>query len=109
MKSQVVSVNQMQKLRELSDLYGVPIRTDEASMAFWSLNIGNDGTGVYDVLMENKGFPENEDWAQYGNKNCCVWLLFKTPVFTLQDIMQLLPAKIARAGFDYYLFIYKCG
>ena len=102
----VLSVNQMQKLKELSDLYGVPIDTDKASMAFWNFNIGNDGTNAYDILMENNDFPSNEDWAQYGNKNCCVWLLFKTPVFTSQDIIELLPHEVTDYA-DYQLLIDK--
>ena len=89
MKNQVLSIEQMQKLKELG------VDTSNASMHFLYMPTAKSiMSGVYEVDDEPEIFV-----SQHGVNH-------EHPTFTLQDIIELLPAKIQR-NTEYDLTIYK--
>ena len=101
----VLSVNQMQKLKELG------IDTSKASMAVYNIYAGEEKE--YDILAANGAFAEKQEHDRFGYGIHNVVSFDKKPVFTLQDIIELLPytfdnfyLKIYR-GINMYYFIYE--
>ena len=100
-----LSVNQMQKLKELG------IDTSKASMAVYNIYAGEEKE--YDILAANGAFAEKQEHDRFGYGIHNVVSFDKKPVFTLQDIVELLPytfdnfyLKIYR-GINMYYFIYE--
>ena len=98
MKNQVLSIEQMQKLKELG------VDTSKASMAVYNIYAGEHKE--YDILAANGAFAEKQEHDRFGYGIHNVVSFDKKPVFTLQDIVELLPAKIQRNA-EYDLTIYK--
>ena len=105
MKNQVLSIEQMQKLKELG------VDTSKASMAVYNIYAGEEKE--YDILAANGAFAEKQEHDRLGYGIHNVVSFDKKPVFTLQDIIELLPytfdnfyLKIYR-GINMYYFIYE--
>lgn len=105
MKNQVLSIEQMQKLKELG------VDTSKASMAVYNIYAGEQKE--YDILAANGSFAEKQEHDRFGYGIHNVVSFDKKPVFTLQDIVELLPytfdnfyLKIYR-GINMYYFIYE--
>ena len=105
MKNQVLSIEQMQKLKELG------VDTSKASMAVYNIYAGEQKE--YDILAANGAFAEKQEHDRFGYGIHNVVSFDKKPVFTLQDIIELLPytfdnfyLKIYR-GINMYYFIYE--
>lgn len=98
----VLSVNQMQKLKELG------IDTSKASMAVYSIYAGEEKE--YDILAANGAFYEEQEGEQerdsLGYRIHNVVSCDKMPVFTSQDIIELLPHEVTDYT-DYQLLINK--
>lgn len=75
MESQVLSIEQMQELEELS------INTSKASM-FWYID------GKFKQLIPCSNQDTIGDWTNQYGENCII------PTFTLQDILEMLPKSI---------------
>jgi len=87
MKNQVLSIEHMQKLKELG------IDTSKASMCYISKYPSCDFDDGDSIVVVSKDFNKRL-YNEFG------------PAFTLQDIIDLLPAKIQRNA-EYDLTIYK--
>lgn len=87
MKNQVLSIEQMQKLKELG------VDTSKASMCYISKYPSCDFDDGDSIVVVSKDFNKRL-YNEFG------------PAFTLQDIIELLPAKIQR-NTEYDLTIYK--
>ena len=87
MKNQVLSIEQMQKLKELG------VDTSKASMSYISKCPSCDFDDGDSIVVVSKDFNKRL-YNEFG------------PAFTLQDIIELLPAKIQR-NTEYDLTIYK--
>ena len=105
MKNQVLSIEQMHKLKELG------VDTSKASMAVYNIYAGEQKE--YDILAANGAFAEKQEHDRFGYGIHNVVSFDKKPVFTLQDIIELLPytfdnfyLKIYR-GINMYYFIYE--
>lgn len=105
MKNQVLSIEQMQKLKELG------VDTSKASMAVYNIYAGEEKE--YGILAANGAFAEKQEHDRFGYGIHNVVSFDKKPVFTLQDIIELLPytfdnfyLKIYR-GINMYYFIYE--
>ena len=105
MKNQVLSIEQMRKLKELG------VDTSKASMAVYNIYAGEQKE--YDILAANRAFAEKQEHDRFGYGIHNVVSFDKKPVFTLQDIIELLPytfdnfyLKIYR-GINMYYFIYE--
>jgi len=99
MKNQVLSIEQMQKLKELG------IDTSEASMAVYNIYAGEQKE--YDILAANGAFAEKQEHDRFGYGIHNVVSFDKKPVFTLQDIVELLPTTIHTDGGFFYLTIMR--
>ena len=87
MENQVLSIEQMQKLKEL----GVDI--NKASMAIYNIYAGEEKE--YDILSSNGAFSEKQEHDRFGYGIHNIVAFDKKPVFTLQDIIELLPKSIS--------------
>ena len=95
MKNQVLGIEQMQKLKELG------VDTSKASMAVYNIYAGEQKE--YGILAANGAFAEKQEHDRFGYGIHNIVAFDKKPVFTLQDIIELLPNT-----FDgYYLNIYR--
>ena len=82
MKNQVLSIEQMQKLKELG------VDTSKASMAVYNIYAGEQKE--YDILAANGAFAEKQEHDRFGYGIHNVVSFDKKPVFTLQDIIESL-------------------
>ena len=82
MKNQVLSIEQMRKLKELG------VNTSKASMAVYNIYAGEQKE--YDILAANGAFAEKQEHDRFGYGIHNVVSFDKKPVFTLQDIIELL-------------------
>lgn len=94
----VLSFEQMQKLKELG------IDTSKASMAVYNIYAGEEKE--YDILAVNGAFAEKQEHDIFGYGIHNVVSFDKKPVFTLQDIIELLPREVTDYA-DYQLLINK--
>ena len=86
MKNQVLSIEQMRKLKELG------VDTSKASMAVYNIYAGEQKE--YDILAANGAFAEKQEHDRFGYGIHNVVSFDKKPVFTLQDLIELLPKSI---------------
>ena len=86
MKNQVLSIDQMQKLKELG------VDTSKASMAVYNIYAGEQKE--YDILAANGAFAEKQEHDRFGYGIHNVVSFDKKPVFTLQDIIDRYYLKI---------------
>ena len=98
MKNQVLSIEQMQKLKELG------VDTSKASMAVYNIYAGEQKE--YDILAANGAFAEKQEHDRFGYGIHNVVSFDKKPVFTSQDIIELLPHEVTDYA-DYQLLIDK--
>ncbi len=98
MKNQVLSIEQMQKLKELG------VDPSKASMAVYNIYAGEQKE--YDILAANGAFAEKQEHDRFGYGIHNVVSFDKKPVFTLQDIIELLPREVTDYA-DYQLLINK--
>ena len=97
----VLSFERMQKLKELG------IDTDKASMAICDIYAGEGGDDkVYDILLQNNVYSEKFERDALGYPIHSIVIFNKTPVFTSQDIIELLPREVTDSA-DYQLLIDK--
>ena len=89
MKNQVLSIEQMQKLKELG------VDTSKASMAVYNIYAGDQKE--YDILAANGAFAEKQEHDRFGYGIHNVVSFDKKPVFTLQDIVELLTDDVQKA------------
>ena len=82
----VLSTEQMTRLKELG------VDTSIASMAIYDIYAG--GNKVYDIIASNGAFPEDQEYDRFGYGIHSAVAFCKKPVFTLQDIIELLPKSI---------------
>lgn len=93
-----LSFEQMQKLKELG------IDTSKASMAVYNIYAGEEKE--YDILAANGVFAEKQEHDRFGYGIHNVVSFDKKPVFTSQDIIELLPCEVTDYA-DYQLLINK--
>ena len=86
MENQVLSIDQMQKLKEL----GVDI--SKASMCY--VFFESDGSKYTDIVVHDESCYE-------------MACMNPIPTFTLQDMIELIPSKVKYEGKSYYLSIDK--
>ena len=82
----VLSIEQMTKLKELG------VDTSKASMAIYNIYAGEEKE--YDILSSNGAFPEKQEHDRFGYGIHNIVAFDKKTVFTLQDIIELLPKSI---------------
>ena len=82
----VLSTEQMTRLKELG------VDTSIASMAIYDIYAG--GNKVYDIIASNGAFPEDQEYDRFGYGIHSAVAFCKKPVFTLQDIIELLPKRL---------------
>ena len=97
MKNQVLSIEQMRKLKELG------VDTSKASMAVYNIYAGEQKE--YDILAANGAFAEKQEHDRFGYGIHNVVSFDKKTVFTLQDIIELLPKKIRDFELNWYMNI----
>ena len=95
MENQVLSLEQMNQLKELG------VDTSRASMAIYSIYAGEEKE--YNILAANGVFAEKQEHDRFGYGIHNVVSFDKKPVFTSQDIIELLPREVT----DYKLLINK--
>ena len=93
----VLSIEQMTKLKELG------VDTSIASMAIYDIYAGENK--VYDIIASNGAFPEDQEYDRFGYGIYSAVAFCKKPVFTLQDIVELLPVQIINCNEIYLLKI----
>ena len=98
MENQVLSLEQMNQLKELG------VDTSRASMAIYSIYAGEEKE--YNILAANGVFAEKQEHDRFGYGIHNVVSFDKKPVFTSQDIIELLPREVADSA-DYQLLINK--
>ena len=86
MENQVLTIEQMKQLKE----FGVD--TSKASMAIYNIYAGEEKE--YDILSSNGAFSEKQEHDRFGYGIHNIVAFDKKPVFTLQDIIELLPKSI---------------
>ena len=86
MENQVLNIEQMKQLKE----FGVD--TSKASMAVYNIYAGEQKE--YDILAANGAFAEKQEHDRFGYGIHNIVAFDKKPVFTLQDIIELLPATL---------------
>ena len=101
----VLTIEQMNRLKELG------VDTSIASMAIYDIYAGENK--VYDIIASNGAFPEDQEYDRFGYGIYSAVAFCKKPVFTLQDIIELLPytfngyyLEICKSSIAYY-FIYE--
>lgn len=98
----VLSIEQMTRLKELG------VDTSKASMAIYDIYAG--GNKVYDIIASNGAFPEDQEYDRFGYGIHSAVAFCKKPVFTLQDIIELLPIEnidIRRNCHERWIMSYK--
>ena len=98
MENQVLSLEQMNQLKELG------VDTSRASMAIYSIYAGEEKE--YNILAANGVFAEKQEHDRFGYGIHNVVSFDKKPVFTSQDIIELLPREVTDYA-DYQLLIDK--
>ncbi len=98
MENQVLSLEQMNQLKELG------VDTSRASMAIYSIYAGEEKE--YNILAANGVFAEKQEHDRFGYGIHNVVSFDKKPVFTSQDIIELLPLEVTDYA-DYQLLINK--
>ena len=98
MENQVLSLEQMNQLKELG------VDTSRASMAIYSIYAGEEKE--YNILAANGVFAEKQEHDRFGYGIHNVVSFDKKPVFTSQDIIDLLPREVTDCA-DYQLLINK--
>ena len=98
MENQVLSLEQMNQLKELG------VDTSRASMAIYSIYAGEEKE--YNILAANGVFAEKQEHDRFGYGIHNVVSFDKKPVFTSQDIIELLPHEVTDSA-DYQLLIDK--
>ena len=98
MENQVLSLEQMNQLKELG------VDTSRASMAIYSIYAGEEKE--YNILAANGVFAEKQEHDRFGYGIHNVVSFDKKPVFTSQDIIELLPREVTDYA-DYQLLINK--
>ena len=98
MENQVLSLEQMNQLKELG------VDTSRASMAIYSIYAGEEKE--YNILAANGVFAEKQEHDRFGYGIHNVVSFDKKPVFTSQDIIELLPREVTDSA-DYQLLINK--
>lgn len=91
----VLSIEQMNQLKE----FGVD--TSKASMAIYNIYAGEKKE--YDILSSNGAFSEKQEHDRFGYGIHNIVAFDKKPVFTLQDIIELLPGKLIYEESNLYL------
>ena len=86
MENQVLSLEQMNQLKELG------VDTSRASMAIYSIYAGEEKE--YNILAANGVFAEKQEHDRFGYGIHNVVSFDKKPVFTSQDIIELLPHEV---------------
>ena len=86
MENQVLTIEQMVRLKELG------VDTSKASMAIYSIYAGEKKE--YDILSSNGAFPEKQEHDRFGYGIHNIVAFDKKTIFTLQDIIELLPKSI---------------
>ena len=86
MENQVLSLEQMNQLKELG------VDTSRASMAIYSIYAGEEKE--YNILAANGVFAEKQEHDRFGYGIHNVVSFDKKPVFTSQDIIELLPREV---------------
>ena len=82
----VLTIEQMNRLKEL----GVDV--SKASMAIYDIYAGENK--VYDIIALNGAFHEDQEYDRFGYGIHSAVAFCKKPVFTLHDIIELLPKEI---------------
>ena len=82
----VLSIEQMNRLKELG------VDNSIASMAIYDIYAGENK--VYDIIASNGAFPEEQEYDRFGYGIYSAVAFCKKPVFTLQDIIELLPETL---------------
>ena len=94
----VLSIEQMNQLKELG------VDTSKASMAIYNIYAGEEKE--YDILASNGAFPEKQEHDRFGYGIHNVVSFYKEPLFTSQDIIELLPHEVTDYA-EYQLSIDK--
>ena len=89
----VLSIEQMNQLKELG------VDTSKASMAVYCIYAGEEKE--YDILSSNGAFPEKQEHDRFGYGIHNIVKLEKKTVFTLQDLIELLPKQLPPYDFGY--------
>ena len=82
----VLTIEQMNRLKELG------VDTSIASMAIYDIYAGENK--VYDIIALNGAFHEEQEYDRFGYGIHSAVAFCKKPVFTLQDIIELLPKSV---------------
>ena len=85
---QVLNVNQMLKLKELG------ATVELASIAIYSVYAGGH------IFASNGSFPEKQEYDRFGYGIHNIIVFDRKPVFTIADIIQMLPDKIYNFNFN---------
>ena len=93
----VLTIEQMNRLKELG------VDTSIASMAIYDIYAGENK--VYDIIALNGAFHEEQEYDRFGYGIHSAVAFCKKPVFTLQDIIELLPKQIINCNEIYLLKI----
>ena len=91
----------MNQLKELG------VDTSKASMAVYCIYAGEEKE--YDILSSNGAFPEKQEHDRFGYGIHNIVAFDKKPVFTLQDIIELLPNQLMHKGETLYLNFENIG
>ena len=83
----VLTIEQMNRLKELG------VDTSIASMAIYDIYAGENK--VYDIIALNGAFHEEQEYDRFGYGIHSAVAFCKKPVFSLQDIIELLPKSIS--------------
>ena len=83
----------MNQLKELG------VDTSKASMAIYNIYAGEEKE--YDILSSNGAFPEKQEHDRFGYGIHNIVAFDKKTVFTLQDLIELLPKQLPQDDFGY--------
>ena len=95
MENQVLTIEQMVRLKDLG------VDTSKASMAIYNIYAGEEKE--YDILSSNGSFPEKQEHDRFGYGIHNIVSFDKKTIFTLQDIIALLPSQLMHKGETLYL------
>ena len=97
----VLTIEQMNKLKELG------VDTSIASMAIYDIYAGENK--VYYIIASNGAFPEEQEYDRFGYGIYSAVAFCKKPVFTLQDIIELLPPQLMHEEENIYFSFESIG
>ena len=97
MENQVLTIEQMNKLKELG------VDTSKASMAIYCIYAGEKKE--YDILSSNGAFPEKQEHDRFGYGIHNIVAFDKKPVFTMQDIIEMIPNHLFINGVKHWIKI----